>query len=255
MKRRPGVALMLVLWVIVVLGTVSSGVLLSTRSSTALAANYRARVIGRYAAESGVNAALAALEDSLRALEGNVVVRRDYLNGLDRALPWSGVVALGDARFAVALIDPGSRLDVNMADVAALTALLSQFTDAAEAERVATAIHDWIQGTGPGVAPDPGAARLLSSLDELAEVPDLPVLLAERMAPFLTVDGDGTINRVTASDTVLAAAAGALRDEPSQVLLVSRGWREGHPLTHEIQAVYAIVGADLILVRWRERDL
>jgi hypothetical protein len=54
---------------------------------------------------------------------------------------------------------------------------------------------------------------------------------------------------------VLAAAGGELRDEPSRILIVSRGWQDGHALTHEIQAVYAVVGNELTLVRWRERDL
>jgi hypothetical protein len=77
----------------------------------------------------------------------------------------------------------------------------------------------------------------------------------ERAAHLLTVDGDGTINRAVASDTVLSVAGGELRDEPSRILVVSRGWQDGQPLTHEIQAVYAVVGNGLTLVRWRERLL
>jgi general secretion pathway protein K len=42
---------------------------------------------------------------------------------------------------------------------------------------------------------------------------------------------------------------------PSRLLLVSRGWMSGHPLTHEIQAAYAVVGQQLRLQSWRERDL
>jgi general secretion pathway protein K len=42
---------------------------------------------------------------------------------------------------------------------------------------------------------------------------------------------------------------------PSRLLLVSRGWMPGHPLTHEIQAAYAVVGQQLRLQSWRERDL
>jgi len=38
-------------------------------------------------------------------------------------------------------------------------------------------------------------------------------------------------------------------------LLVSRGWMPGHPLTHEIEAGYALVGQRLRLQSWRERDL
>lgn len=42
---------------------------------------------------------------------------------------------------------------------------------------------------------------------------------------------------------------------PGRLLLVSRGWLPGHPLTHEIQAAYAVVGQRLVLRSWRERDL
>jgi hypothetical protein len=41
---------------------------------------------------------------------------------------------------------------------------------------------------------------------------------------------------------------------PSRLLIVSRGWHDGHPLTHEIQAVYGIAGGELYLLTWRERD-
>jgi len=42
---------------------------------------------------------------------------------------------------------------------------------------------------------------------------------------------------------------------PSRLLLTSRGWVSGHPLTHEIQAVYAVTRRQLTLQSWRERDL
>ena len=99
------------------------------------------------------------------------------------------------------------------------------------------------------------AARTLRSLDELESIPGVTVGLLRAAAPYLTVDGDGNINRATATDTVMVAAAGSVQDEPSRVLVVSRGWLRGHSLTHEIQAVYAIAGNRLTLVQWRERDL
>jgi type II secretory pathway component PulK len=254
LKNRPGVALMLVLWLIVVLGTITSGVVLSTRSTTAMAANHRARVTARYAAESGITIALATLKDSLAVLGENAAARREYLNRLDAALGRNDQVAMGEARLAVALLDVGALLDVNAADVSSLTRLLSYFTDGLEAESAARAIRTYITGGDAG-GTDLSAARPLESLEELERVPGLPRRLAEQAAPFLTVDGDGTINTVTASDTVRAAAGGELRDEPSRILIVSRGWREGNALTHEIQAVYAVAGSELTLVRWRERDL
>jgi general secretion pathway protein K len=255
MSRRPGVALMVVLWIIVVLSTIGSSVVLATRSTVALTANYRARVVARYAAESGATMARAALEDSLRAL-ADETTRRAYLNRLDRALGGTERASLGDARFAVALVDVGARVDVNNAGVAALTTLFAFLTDAIQADRVARVIRTFIDGSAePTDLPGLQAARPLRSLDELMRIPGVPGELAERAAPFLTVDGDGTINRATASDTVLAAAAGELRDQPSRILIVSRGWLDGHPLTHEIEAVYAVAGNALTLVSWRERDL
>jgi hypothetical protein len=63
------------------------------------------------------------------------------------------------------------------------------------------------------------------------------------------------INQRSASDTVLVAAAGELRDEPSRLLIVSRGWMSGHPLTSEIQAVFSMAGNRLVFSHWRERTL
>jgi type II secretory pathway component PulK len=99
------------------------------------------------------------------------------------------------------------------------------------------------------------AARPLRSLEELVTIEGVPAELVARAEGLLTVDGDGSINRATAPEVVLAAAGGDLRDEPSRILVASRGWLDGHALTHEIQAVYAVVGGALTLVRWRERTL
>src|SRR2546428_112444 len=53
----------------------------------------------------------------------------------------------------------------------------------------------------------------------------------------------------------VVAAALLVSTVPSRLMLVSRGWQEGHPLTHEIQAVFAIVGRRLVLQSSWERDL
>jgi general secretion pathway protein K len=257
-KARSGVALMLVLWIIVILSAICTSVVLATRSTNDIAVNYRSRVVARYAAESGVLVAVTALEQGLASLTDEAR-RRDYLNHLDRALGERARLSLGEARVGIALVDVGARLDVNMADAAALARLFSYFTDGIEAENAGGAIRAFVGAIDP-TNPDADTislqvARPLRSLDELKRVPGLSWELLERAAQYLTVDGDGTINRGTASDTVLAAAGGELRDEPSRILIVSRGWQDGHALTHEIQAVYAVVGNELTLVRWRERDL
>ncbi len=249
MRERRGAALILVLWLIVFLGAISTEVVLATRSTSRVASNYRALAVARYAAESGVTLAVATLEDSLAtAIDAETL--RDYLNHLDRALGTGDHLSLGDGRADVALIDVGSRLDVNTAGAESLAALLSFFTDPVEARGVAAAIRAFVGGD----VDDPGP-RPLQSLDELTLIRGVPPELAERVFEFLTVDGDGTINRATAPEPVLAAAGGELREEPSRILVVSRGWQQGHAFTHEIQAVYAVVGRELTLIRWRERDL
>ena len=41
---------------------------------------------------------------------------------------------------------------------------------------------------------------------------------------------------------------------PTRVLVVSRGWLSGHPLTHEIRAVYDVAGTRPTLYSWSEHD-
>ena len=261
-RERQGFTRMLVLWLIVVLGTVSATIVIGTREASALTGNARARVVGRYSAESGVAVATSEIERALE-LRADTAERQRYLNNLGAALASRGETSLTEGVFAVAVVDVSSRLDVNNADAAALTRFFEQF-DPATARSTALAIRRYIDSSEvtatPGSQSISGgsalvAARALRSLDELESVPGANLGLLRAAAPYLTVDGDGKINRATASDTVLVAAAGSLQDEPSRLLVISRGWLRGHSLTHEIQAVYAIAGSRLTLVRWRERDL
>ena len=276
MISRRGSTLALVLWTLVVVGGISLGVTRRTRAAIAVASNARAQVIARYAAESGIALAVQAIEDSLAA--ANTASRAELLNAVTRPPFVIGIQSLGSARVQVALEDVNAKLDINYADADAVAQLLTEFGEAGVAYRTARAIRAHI---GTGVTPNSpdesfpigqrtaprlveqawggssggggGGARYFTSLDELMSIPDVDQRLIERAAPYLTVDGDGATNRVTASAAVLRAARGALVEMPSRLLLVSRGWLDGSSLTHEIQAVYAVQGNDLALVRWRER--
>jgi len=256
-RSRRGVALILVLWLVVVLTTISAGVVRAARTSSAIAANARAGVIARAAAESGIEWFVAAIEDSL-AIFVDAGERREWLNAL-AARADGGSITLGDGRFAVTVVDVSARLDVNAATESALGTFFSQFTDPAEAASIARAIRTRIDSGSPSRDASPAFRPLsvtpIRSLDELHAARLVPDRILERAVPYLTVDGDGVINQRTASDTVLVAATGELRDEPSRLLLISRGWMLGHPLTHEIQAVYAITGNRLVFTHWRERAL
>jgi len=244
---RRGVALLLVLWLVVVLGAIGTTVAVTVRGRLRVAGNLRDRAVARAAAESGVLAASQAIGDSLAAL-GEGAARRAYLDALE-GTP-APEEALGDARFRTALVDPSARLDVNAASEEALARFFAPFAGAAAARDVAREIRERVGGGRPGEVATP-----FLSVDALGTVRSLAPRVAEAAAPYLTVDGDGSVNRLTAPPPVRAAAAGQLVDEPTRLVIVSRGWRAGAALTHEIQAVYAVQGAQLALVRWRERDL
>lgn len=261
---RRGVALVLVLWMVVILGAVGAAVAADTQSTSAVARNVKARLVARYAAESGIEATVAMIEDSLR-LAADSSVRRAFLNSLEGKGSGDTVV-LGDARFAVGIVDASARLDVNAATEDALARFFSRFTNLGEASSAARAIRSWIERDA-GSTPSPDrritleangtylAVRPLGSIEELRTLGLVDDQVLQQAAPFLTVDGDGSINRVTAPALVRAVAGGELRDEPSRLVLVARGWENGHPLTHEVQAVFAITGDRLVLAHWRERAL
>lgn len=248
LRARRGVALVLVLWLLVILGGIGVTVVGATRDASRLAGNERARVGARYAAESGIEAMAARIDDSLRATpEGDA--RDAFLNALADVSQDADSTMLGDERFAVAVVDASARLDVNAAPEANLARLLGYFTDAAHATSLARLVRQRVEGNGGRVT------QPLRSLEDLQAIDGMDSRVLQLAAPYLTVDGDGTINAASASDTVRAAAFGELRTSPSRLVLVSRGWTRGHPLTHEIQAVYAVGGDRLVLVQWRERIL
>jgi general secretion pathway protein K len=245
--RRHGVALILVLWLVVILGVVGAGVMRATREATQLAANTRARVVARYAAESGLEATIARIDGALRTL-GDSAARRAFLNALEPGSRNADSMLVGDGRVVVAIVDASARLDVNAAPAEKLARLFAWFTDPVRARAMADAVRRRVEGEGRTSSP-------VGTLEALRELPGTDERVLQLAAPYLTVDGDGTVNRAAASDTVLRAAFGELREAPSRLVLVARGWMRGHPLTHEIQGVYAIASDRLVLVRWRERTL
>lgn len=246
--ERRGVALILVLWMIVILGGVAAAVTAGSRSASDVTANARARTIARYAAESGIVAAVAVLQRRMDLAGEDVIKRRSALNDAEHALGENASFEMGDATVRVVMVDVSARLDVNAAPEEALAALFARAGAARGVNDAARAIRRHIDSI-------PGQANLFQSLDEVAALPGVGEKLITAAAQWLTVDGDGQVNRMTASPIVLGVARGSLIEEPSRVLFIARGWQRGHPLTHEVQAVYAVQGNQLAFVRWRERDL
>jgi len=306
---RRGVALMLVLWLIVVLGAIAVGVGAVVRAESNVVVNLRARVAARYAAESGVIATKLRLQRALRAAQtpqDRVLVFRR----LTGAAASRREEVLGATRFQAVVVDLNARLDLNGADGPMLVAFLGQFVDARRAAALADALQDWcdaddlVRPNGAEAAdyaragsPFRPTNRPLENLSELTHVLGFSDSLAALLAPFVTVQSDGRVDVNAAPGPVLAAMAGVgpagarvlaaerergtifdspatvwsvlhraggawgaadighLTTSPRRVLIVSRGWDAGHPLTHEIQAVFDVDGPVLTVRFWTERDL
>lgn len=278
-------ALLVVLWTILLLTTITAVASSAAHSSADVAAARRAGSIARAMAESGIAAATARVDAILRLPPRDSLARFAALAGLEPAARRGLALAsdtIGDGTFAVTVVDVSARLDVNEAGVDGWHRLLRNWTNDADARRIAVAIDARVRGEeGRGTnelrgdsrtlreqersrdslvaallgrSTEPLRRRPFESLDDLLEVPGIEPALLERAAPFLTVDGNGTVNREAAPREVLDAAAGSHVEHPVRLLLISRGWMVGHPLTREIEAVYDIADDGLRLVRWRERD-
>ena len=305
MKRMRGVALMLVLWLIIVLGAIAVGVAALTRSEAGIVDNVRTRVAARYAAESGIVAATWRLKQLLRA----AVTPRDQalvFRRLDRVLTDVQQEALGATHFQVTVADLNARIDLNAADEPTLLAFFRQFVNARAAESLVNALEDWRDADDDTRSQGAEAAdyaragspfrppnRPLQRLDELTRIRGFSDSLADRIAPLVTVEGDGRVNLNTAPVAVLASLPGfdpaaaadlsaqrehgavftsladlarrrgrdfsQLTTMPTRLLFISRGWQIGRPLAHEIQAVYdldavRLAQPRLILRFWREFD-
>jgi type II secretory pathway component PulK len=279
-RARRGVALIVVLCLLIVLGALATDVVRATRLEAGIVENIRSRTVARYAAESGVVAAVAridALLASLRSPADRALAFRD----LDTRLASLQDAPLGGARFGVAVSDLNARIDLNQSDTETVRALFRQFTSDQEARVIVASLK----------------ARPVERIGELGALPGMTDAVALAVAPYVTVWSDGDVNINSAPEPVLAALPGlgdaAARDivarraagevftsaapqqqsqgaritfaltppevlvvtEPTRLLIIARGWRDGSPLTHEIQAVYAVVGAHLVLQAWQERDL
>jgi general secretion pathway protein K len=279
-RDRRGMALIVVLCVLAVLGAITADVARATRLEVALVESVRSRTVARYAAESGVVAEAAdivALLESRPAASDRMIAFRE----LGTRAAQMGEVDLGGSRFAVAASDLNARIDLNQSDPETLTGLFQQFTSDHQAEIIVASLK----------------SKPLQRVGELALLPGVTDALALALAPYVTVWGDPTVNINSAPEPVLAALPGVgeataraiiarraagevltrtpeeqsstgahvsfasdpppaiVVTEPSHVLIIARGWADGSALTHEIQAVFAISGTHLTLEVWQERDL
>ncbi|PYP25999.1 MAG: hypothetical protein DMD55_11445 [Gemmatimonadetes bacterium] len=287
-KRRDqrGVALIFVLWLLVVLGAIVAEVAREARLEAAMLASLRARTVARYAAESGILAATVRIEAMLDSAHGSTELIAMFRE-LNAGLPSLSDVELGTARFRVAAVDLNARLDLNRADAATLRGLFGQFATENRADAVVAALKQspvrrlseltllpgvddslalavapyvtvWSDGfVNINSAPEP----VLAALPVVGRAGARSLILRRQAGDVLTsidvVRPGARPDLMTPGDVMAASGVpGALVSMmPSRLMLVSRGWQEGHPLTHEIQVVYAVVGQRLVVQARQERDL
>jgi type II secretory pathway component PulK len=285
-RDERGIALIFVLYLLLTLGVIVAEVARGVRAEAARVGGMRARSVGRYAAESGIAAGMVRIH---RLLDSATTVpdRVRGLRALDADLAQPGDLSFGLARFRVTIINLNARIDLNRSTEPILTEFFRQFTGRQRAEAALTALKkEPIRRVGelarlPGVdqslafavAPyvtvwgdglvDINAApeSVLAALPEIGEAAAADLVhRRESGEVFTSADPMHTPPTLVDQPDELSAGQRSVPipqviTMPTRLMLVSRGWQEGHPLTHEIQAVYSILGQRLVLQAWWERDL
>jgi len=204
--RRRGIALVLVLWMLVLLTALLSSFAIVARSEAQMARQLRDATQATYAAEAGVELALlrvAEIDPDGRWIPDGRVYETEF----------------DGARLEVAVLDETAKLDLNLADPAALTRFfLGIGLDEDDAMRAADVIVDFrdiddlTQPMG-AEAEDYRAAGLpygpknapFERVEELQQVLGMTTELFQRAAPHLTVHTGSMPNPAYASAPVLAA--------------------------------------------------
>jgi type II secretory pathway component PulK len=276
-RDRRGVALIFVLWILIGLGIVVGELVARARAEARTVTALKSRAIAQYAAESGILATTAGLQTLLDSAPDPTELA-DRARHLDTLGHMPADLAADQAQFAVAILDLNARLDLVHTDSITLRALFAEFAGPDRAREIVAALKQ----------------TPVSRFGELARIPGVGDALALAVAPYVTVGSDGLVNVNSAPEAVLAALPGigpakahalvARRDAgelftsvdafrpsprsgvavplegtlltiaPSRLMIVSRGWQRGEPLTHEIQAVYLVLAGTLTLQSWEKRD-
>jgi general secretion pathway protein K len=305
---------MLVLWLVIILGVIATGVVSAARAHMSYVGTSRSRTVARYAAESGVVEAAALLKEFMRSATTPEEQVRAF-RALEEELASGGPRELAAARYQVVIADLNARVDLNNSSEEVILGLFEHFFGGREGNGLLQALQDWVDEDGDALPQGAEGAdyarvgslfrppnRPMRRLDELSRVLGFTDSIADILAPYVTVRGDGRLNVNSAPLPVLAAApelgpSGAdmliasrergdvlasriavssllaearggvggqlsnLTTMPGHIVIVSRGWQEGQPLTHEIQAVYQLFGLNLDdgprfrLRYWTGRDL
>lgn len=226
----PGIALVLVLWVLTLLTVMAVGLTAAQRTETALTENQidQARFSAlsdaaiAYAMYSFLMPADALMEPAVGALPEDPEGQAWVPNGTPRSFRFAG------SAVEIAVHDEASRINLNSADPALLAALFEAAGVAEEdAASLADAVADFrdgddlrlLNGAEDDDYADAGRAlgakdEPFTAVEELQQVLGVDRSLYQRVAPALTVDSPGNrINEAFAPALVLAALQGIPLEE------------------------------------------
>lgn len=202
--KQRGIALLMVLWVLILLGLIAASFLRETKLGVNLARNTTENAKAEALAEAGIQRAMLGLLDPDPATRWRPGAAYDF--------------AFGDGMVVVRIEDEGGKVDLNHAPAPILLALLE--AAGADPERASTlvdAIHDYRdadQERRAAGAEDPEylAARLESGskdapfddTEELMQVLGMTRDIHAAMSPYVTVySRRGRINLLTAPEFML----------------------------------------------------
>ena len=209
-RRQDGMALIVVLWLVVLLGVMAAGHSRNVHTDTTLAARQVQSAKARALAEAGINHAILEM---LAADTG-------------RKLPVDGSlfdVRIGDDVVTIAIRDASGLVDLNVAKPGLLDAALAACNVGESARReLVDAILDWRDGDDlrrlNGVEDDDYVAAgvawtsrddAFDAVDELKYLPGMSQARYDCLAPFVTVhSGRGGLNMEYAPPVLIAALTG-----------------------------------------------
>jgi type II secretory pathway component PulK len=284
--NRRGTALIFVLYLLLTLGLVTAEVARSARAEAAKVAGVRARSVGRYAAESGIAVAMVRVHQLLDSAV-TPASQVTALRGVAIDLAQLGDTMLGSARFRVTVVNLNARIDLNRAPKEMLERFLGQFAGLQQVNAAVAALgKEPVRRVGElarvsgmsqslAYAVAPYVTTWSDGMVDINAAPETVLVALQGMDPaeaqslvqrreagevFTSPDPTRARRDVSTEPETMEEARGSVPIPqaivaPSRLLLISRGWQDGQPLTHEIQAAYAIVGHRLVLQAWAERDL
>lgn len=237
-RGASGFALVAVLWILVMLGTLGIAFQAAARAERRAVANARAASRAHWAARAGLARVVNSID---RALSGGP--------GLS-AKPASEEAVLppleyrsGAVTVRVSTLDARARVQINQADDRQLRRLFSAMGLGRRGARaLAEAVLDWRDpdsfrrsggvesdsyvGLGPPSRPKNAP---FERVEELTRVPGMTPEVYERVAPYLTVSGDGRINLNAAALPVLVTLPGVDANVAAAIVARRRSRRFQNP--------------------------